>query len=660
MDDQPVFKADEAAGSILIPKIDTEKLEKQKKDLKAVFKSKWVKLLILASGVLAIFVLVFGILSFRVYKKALVVKSSVERLQAVGARKDLSEIENELVLLRQSTLDLKSSFRPLAIFRFVPWVGLYLTDVEHFLNAGIYGLEAGDIVLSSVKPYADIIGFAGGQESESPEETTKDRIDFIVKSLPEILPKADELTQKAKAIQNEVGTIDSQRYPEAIFGKPIREKVAQVIDLVNLGTNFLIRGKPILNEIPYLMGVDEERTYLVLFQNDKELRPTGGFITAYSIAKVNKGKFEPVSSNDIYNLDSTYKPKLAVPDPLVKYLKGPYLISKNFRLRDLNWYPDFSESMDIFGKEIQTVGIKKIDGIIAVDTQVLLNLLEVIGPVGVPGFGNFTAENVAECRCPQVIYELESFADVEGPIVWSENEPGKIVFAPPNYDNRKKIVGPLMNSILANVLGQPKEKIPALFEAAIKSLTEKHVLFYLFDSEKQKAVEEFGIGGNINEYDGDYLHINDSNLGGRKSNLYVKEEVYQDVVVSKDGSVTKELTITYKNPEKHDGWLNSVLPNWVRIYVPSGSELVSFEGVEEKAQAYEEYGKSVFAGFFKLRPEGIAKLTLKYKLPGKIKDEYKLLIQKQPGKGGPLYTLKLGRREEEFILLTDKELKWKI
>src|SRR3989338_485428 len=139
-----------------------------------------------------------------------------------------------------------------------------------------------------------------------------------------------------------------------------------------------------------------------------------------------------------------------------------------------------------------------------------------------------------------------------------------------------------MNSILANAMGQPKEKLPALFEAGFRSLMEKHVLFYIHDEEVQKGIAEFGLAGKIEDYQGDYLHINDANLGGRKSNLYVTEEVRQEINVAKDGTVEKTLEITYKNPQSYDGWLNSVLPNWTRVYVPKGSKLISSEGFEDE------------------------------------------------------------------------------
>src|SRR4030066_1065726 len=325
----------------------------------------------------------------------------------------------------------------------------------------------------------------------------------------------------------------------------------------------------------------------------------------------------------------------------------------------MNWSPDFSKSMNLFFKEGGTVGIENIDGIVAVDTQVLVNLLDIMGTILVPGFGNYSNQIEPKCNCPQVIYELESFADVEGPIVWDPVS-GKIIYKPPNSDNRKKIIGPLMNSIMSNALGQPKEKIPALFEAGFKSMMEKHVLFFLFDQKTQQGVASFGIGGIISDTADDYLLINDANLGGRKSNLYVTQEVSEEIKIAKDGSVEKTLTISYKNPEKYDGWLNSVLPNWVRIYVPKGSEILEVNGLEDRKDSYEEFDKTVFAGFFELRPQGISNVKVKYKLPFKVKDVYKYYIQKQPGKDAPLYTIKIGKTEEEFLLKTDKEMKFRI
>ncbi|MFC1625540.1 DUF4012 domain-containing protein [Patescibacteria group bacterium] len=606
--------------------------------------------------VLLITLVVPGLLS---YKKALALSDSVNRLVEVSGSQDLVAIKDEFPKTKKSLDSFRNTFKLLGWTRIIPYFGGYTKDINHALAAGEAGIDAGSIVLTTIEPYGDILGLSASGDSSPSDgaKTTEERIDFLVNTIPDLVPKIDEISSKMKVVQDELTQVNSDRYPEKFKGMPLRSKIKSAQNQVEQVANFLINGKPFLESAPYLLGMDSPREYLVLFQNDKELRPTGGFMTAYAIMDVDKAKFEPVSSDDIYHLDAIYEPSIPAPDPIVKYLKGPYILSPNLRLRDMNWSPDFPTSMKMFTEAASETGIKSVDGIIAVDTDLLVNLLDVIGPIGVPGFGNFSTEIVPECNCPQVIYELESFADVEGPIVWDPVS-GEIVYKPPNSDNRKRIIGPLMNSILANAMGQPKEKLGALFEAGFKSINEKHVLLYIQDKGVQKAVEDFGIGGKIVDSAGDdYLQINDANLGGRKSNLYVTQEVSQEINVAKDGSVEKTLTITYNNPEKYDGWLNSVLPNWLRVYVPQGSTLIAVEGLEDKSEPYDDLGKTVFAGYFSLRPEGVSKVTVKYKLPMKFNEDYSLYVQKQPGKATPLYTINLGKYEEEFFLKSDQTIK---
>lgn len=630
--------------------------KKMKKDGENFFRrlSRKKKIFLGVGTFLLIFILINSILIANLALKGKAMVKDAKELQESLKSQDLNLVEAKIDDFSVSFDKTHKAFKPVSWMRVIPFLGIYVSDAGHAFNAGDHGIKAGRIVLKTMTPYADLVGFSGGEKATDGEKTAADRIDFIVKTLPDILPQMDKISEEMKIVDEEIGNIEPKRYPKKLLGKDVRDNVELAVSLTDEATKFVVDGKPLLEQAPYILGIDSPRTYLVLFQNDKELRPTGGFLTAYSIMTVDKAKFEPVDSNDIYNLDARYSPSIKAPDPIIDYIKGPYVISKNLRLRDMNWDPDFSQSMETFTNEVDKVGLKDIDGIIAVDTQLLVNLLDVLGPTGVSGFGNFSTEIVPECNCPQVIYELESFADVEGPIVWDPNT-GEVVYRPPNSDNRKRIIGPLMNAIMANTLGQPKEKMPNLFEAAFKSMTEKHILFYLKESDAQKAVESFGIAGSLDNFEGDYLHINDANLGGRKSNLYVTQEVVQDININSDKSVEKTVVITYKNPEEHDGWLNSVLPNWVRIYVPRGSELMSFEGVEDRQDPYEEAGKTVYAGYFELSPQGVAKVTLKYKLPFKVKDKYNLFVQKQPGKDSPLYTINIGKIQEEGFLKTDKE-----
>jgi hypothetical protein len=659
----------QSEGSVLIPKIvqkevETESITPPQQKMNQENKKNNGLLLKIAVGFMAfilILLVLVGVPAYLTYQKGLVLYKSVKNLEVAAKSQDLSQIKTQITATSKSLADFKSSYLILSWTRIIPYFGGYVSDIGHAVNAAQAGMDAGTTVLTTIEPYSDLLGFKSAN-SQQPvivadgAKTAQDRVDFIVKSLPSLIPQIDNISGKMKIVESEVSKINAERYPTEFKGIKVRNSIKNAQDLIDEVSTLLVNGKPVIENAPYLLGMDSPRTYFVLFQNDKELRPTGGFMTAYAIMKVDKAKFSPTLSDDIYNLDARYKPSIAAPAPIVKYIKGPYILSQNLRLRDMNWSPDFVKSMQMVSGALTEVGVKNIDGIIAVDTKVLDNLLEVIGPIGVPGFGNFSTTIDPQCNCSQVIHALEAYADVEGPVIWDPLT-GKIIQRPANSENRKKIIGPLMNSILANAMGQPKEKLAALFTAAFNSVLEKDVLFYLNDAKVQKAITDFGIGGTIKDYDGDYLHINDANLGGRKSNLYSTEDVQQDVKIAGDGSVTKTLTITYKNPEKQDGWLNSVLPTWVRVYVPKGSTLVAVDGLENKTDPYEDLGKTVFAGYFQLRPEGVAKVTFQYKLPFKVKGQYKLLIQKQPGTKDYLYTVNVGKAQQEFYLKADKEVK---
>jgi hypothetical protein len=658
-----------SSDSVLIPKIVEEKTPVSQEPMKQNLNPNptpkkrsniFLKISIGFFAFILILLAGIGIPAYMTYQKGLVLYKSVKNLEVAAKSQDLTQIKTQITSTNVALNNFKTSYKLLSWTKVIPYFGGYVSDLGHGINAAQAGMSAGSTVLTAIEPYADLLGFKGadGQQAVTSGDGTKtaqDRVDFIVKSLPNLLPQIDTISKQMAVVQSETSQIDAERYPVTFKGLQVRSSIKNAQDMISQISTLLVNGKPVIEDAPYLLGMDSPRTYFVLFQNDKELRPTGGFMTAYAIMTVDKAKFTPVLSDDIYNLDAKYKPTITAPDPIIKYIKGPYVLSQNLRLRDMNWSPDFAQSMQMVTAAIGTTGIKKIDGVIAVDTRVLESLLDVTGPIGVPGFGTFSSQIDPQCNCSQVIHALEAYADVEGPIIWDPIT-GKIIYAPSNIANRKKIIGPLMNSILANAMGQPKNKLGSLFSAAFNSVMDKDVLFYMMDSNVEKAVADFGIGGTIKDYSGDYLHINDANLGGRKSNLYSTESVDQNVKIAGDGTVTKIVTITYTNPEAQDGWLNSVLPNWVRVYVPEGSTLIASNGLEAKQNPYEDLGKTVFAGYFQLRPEGVAKVTFEYKLPFKVKGQYKLLIQKQPGANSYSYTMNVNGNQQEFNLVTDKEI----
>lgn len=541
----------------------------------------------------------------------------------------------------------------------IPVAGNYYKDGEAGIAAANAVIDAGIIAIDGITPYADVIGLKGLATTGDGAKTAADRISFIVETLDKLKPQLTQIGEKLAIAKSNIDKIDPTRYPLEYKGIQIRSQISTGINLLDQASALVNDAKPMLEAAPYLLGKDKPRKYLLLFQNEAELRPTGGFLTGYAVIEVNKGKITTVQSDDIYKLDEKFPKRIPAPDPIRKYHPNvPY-----WYLRDQNLSPDFRSSMDTFMKNYALTDSPKVDGVIAVTTKVLVDLLKVTGKIGVPGFGNFSAEDDPRCNCPSAFYELQLLAGSEEPVVW-DSVSGKIVKAPVNYGNRKMFLGPVMYSVLANVMAQPKSKFPELFNAILSTISEKQAMMYFYDEKTQMAVEAFNMAGRVRKIpeNEDYLMVVDTNFSGGKTNIWIRYEASQNIEVSPDGTVTKTLTLNYTNPQEGSvkiesgRRLNGLFRDWVRVYVPKGSELIESKGFETGEASGEDLGKTVFEGFFTLAPLNVKSITLKYKLPFKIKSPYKILVQKQGGAKDFIYKTKInGKNLPEFILNKDTE-----
>ena len=219
-----------------------------------------------------------------------------------------------------------------------------------------------------------------------------------------------------------------------------------------------------------------------------------------------------------------------------------------------------------------------------------------------------------------------------------------------------------MQQILARSVGADVEKLPQLVETIARLANHKHIMFYMHDDNTQKALSALNWTGQTKSVDGDYLHINDSNFAGGKSNLYVKQTVTQEINPQKDGIVKKKITVEYKNDQPFGIWLNGINRDYVRFYVPKGSTLLSSKGSESQVTTIEDdLGKTVFEAFIQVRPQNTRKLEIEYTVPYKPDGQYKLMVQKQPGAKDFHYKIKLnGKGVADFNLEQDREFKFDI
>ena len=616
---------------------------------KPLYKRPWFIVLITISALLITILVWLGFVAKSTYAEISQVQTHATAMMSAFESRDLNLAKSELQSTKSSLSAAQGKWGSVGPLRYVPLLGSYLKDVDHVFSAGTIGTEVGEMVISAIEPYADIMGFTGASGGDLQLTTAEDRIIFVAETVEKLAPQMDQIAGKLKDASNELQGINENRYPKSVGGKEIRSNIASLKSTVEGAAESLTHFQPIVKLLPDLLGNPEPKKYLIMFQNDAELRPTGGFLTAYATMSILRGKITPGVSEDIYTLDAGFKKKVPAPEPIKKYLPLVY----NWNLRDMNLSPDFKDSMDTFTTYMQDSSVApEYDALIAIDTEVPVRILEVLGPIGVPGYGGkFSADIDPRCDCPQVIYELEN------------------IITRPTYEireGRKSILGPLMNSMLANMMGSPKAKWAEFFNIFTESIQQKHLLMYFKDENKQTAVEVLGAAGRINDYVGDYLHINDTNFAGAKSNMFITQEVEQVVSVGTDGSLTKKLTLTYKNPRKGDNCnleagllcLNGILRDWQRIYVPKGSVLKNSAGYELDMITTEDLGKTVFEGFFTLSPQSVKKLEIEYTVPaGTVSGDYKLLVQKQPGTKEIKHTITLGSAKPKvYTINSDQEI----
>lgn len=564
---------------------------------------------------------------------------------------DLDSAKQSIESTRTSLRDTERKLHEQKHWGYIPVVGWYYNDAVHIVRAGFHGLEVATITTEALTPYADILGLKG--QGSFLGGTAQERLTKAVQTMDKITPKLDDIGAKLSLVRKEIDQVDPRRYPEG-FGKyRLRSRVEQIRTWVDQGESIVVDAKPVLKVLPSVMGEPKMKTYLVLFQNDKELRPTGGFLSAYAIIRMERGKILAGGSDDIYRLDERRAGYVPPPRPIIRFLpQGDGSPATEWNIRDTNLSPDYRESMETFERFYANVaGREQIDGIIGIDTKFVEELMRITGPVYAAGI-QFSADNDPRCNCPNVVYELENYTQRTARLLISRGQ---------NID-RKAILGDLMHGLLTKALGSGHDKFTPLFETALRMGREKHVLLYLKDAKAQEAAERFNWAGRIREFDGDFLHINDGNFAGFKANLYIEQTVEQKIDIERDGTITKTVTIEYRNPQSGDGWLNGRLRDWIRLYVPKGSKLVSSSGSQVAVETSEDLGKTVFEGFFTLNPKNVVKLSFTYTLPFKAKGRtLTLLMQKQPGTSDFEHTLIVNGKAQRTVRLSeDKEVTLKI
>ncbi len=572
----------------------------------------------------------------------------------LSAKDDLGAISDSLLFLASLSRDPKLKLA---------------AESKKFLEAGALSASLGrNLVLATNSLF-------NNQSGES----------FIV-ALENFSVYGEDAVSDAKELEKVIASINLGNLPEEYRAQfvVLSEQAASISSSLDSFVSSAKKAKD-------LLGKGRDKRYLLIFQNNAELRASGGFLGSYALLDVADGKIKnlEVPAGGSYDTEGGMTVKVKAPEPL-------WLVNPLWHFWDANWWPDWPKTAKNLMWFYDKSGGPTVDGVISLTPTVVESLLEITGPIDMTAeYGviidsnNFweTTQKIVERKNlekthPEVITDFkESVEAIEVSIPLEQDLLN-------NPDNKpKKIIGDLMARIL-EILPEKLNKdslikIVSLFE---DNLAQKQILFYFTDPGLQAEVSKRNWAGEVKSVENDYILVVNTNIAGQKSDRKMEEKIEHNSTVSPDGRIVNTLKI-YRG---HTGIKNEALTgvrnvNWLRVYVPAGSRLISASGfsqpdaeyfetpdpdwldsdflAEERlsltdkasgAKIYTEHGKTVFAGWVMTDPGQTAEITFVYELPFNffrplVRDgfldrlnsllnpeakelyPYSLLIQKQPG-----------------------------
>ena len=549
------------------------------------------------------------------YQQALSGKQYFELAQQSIEQQDFSNATIYLQKARQDFELAQINLRNLEGVKFVPFLIRQINAVDHILLAGIQASKAAEKVTSIAQLMLEQSQRSGDTTLNSiTTEERREMLRVLYESLPDLQAARADIGL-AVASMNQipaVGLLGALK--DAVV--PLKERLPQIQGIID-------ELVPLAEALPQIVGYPDNKTYLFLLQNNQERRATGGFIGTYGILKLQDGDISTFVTDNVYNLDEPVKDDRDTqpPAPYQKYIG----ISTWF-FRDCNWSPDFPETARTcvqFYRE-ENGPEKSIDGVIAITPTFIESLLKLVGDIKVDGIV-FTSENVTEVLQEEVevTYRQKGISD----------------------SDRKEIVGDLADELMNRLLSLPKERWKDLWTTLQNNFQEKHLLINLFNGELQSLVQSENWDGAVRDFDGDYIMVTDTNLASLKSDPGVKRTITYDLEVNRNQEVIGNVTIHYSNQGTFS-WKSTRYRTWVRVYVPEGSQLLSYEGVMEndklsgglpgQVDVQNELGKTRFGAFIAIEPKQEGVLKFRYRLPDtvlqNIRDgSYRLLVQKQSG-----------------------------
>lgn len=461
---------------------------------------------------------------------------------------------------------------------------------------------------SELSAVAGILSDAAGTIAPSKATDVVTKLELLAEAMEAAAPHVDAAAEHLEAVDPEVVPAEYQ-----VRVASLQEYVPRLSTAVHEFLTFA-------NTLSTVLGGQGKMRYLVAFQNSTELRPTGGFVGSFAQMDIGHGVIEDmvIPGGGTYDVQGQLNKFVAAPAPLG-------LINARWELQDANWFPDFPSSARKIQWFYENAGGPTTDGVVAINSGLVVKLLEVLGPIDMPEYGKtIDAENF--------MFETQKIVEFDYDKV--ANKP-------------KQFLADMAPKLLAKMTDADLPTFLQVLDVVGEALAEKDIQIYFRQNELQAAVNTLGWSGAMARPSGDYLMLVNTNLGGGKTDSIITQDAHLDVVIDEDGSIENTLTLT----KTHHGMKNALLTgrnnvDYLRLYVPEGSAIVSASGFEAPPDTlfetsevplaidpdlsaavsdvyadpsgldtWREGGKTVIGGWMQTAPGEVETISVTYRLP---------------------------------------------
>jgi len=260
------------------------------------------------------------------------------------------------------------------------------------------------------------------------------------------------------------------------------------------------------------LGDERKMKYLIAFQNNTELRPTGGFIGSFAEMDMLNGEITNIHipEGGTYDLQGQLTKFVEAPQPLG-------LINDRWEFHDANWFPDFPTSARKLMWFYDKAGEPTVDGVIAINADLIPALLEITGPIEMPTY--------------ERTIDSENFLFETQKIVELEHEKYDTTSEERTAEAPKQFIGDLAPLLLERIQNADMKELLAIADVIGDGLVEKDVQLYMNNTSLQSHISELGWSGEQKEAPGDYLQIVSANLGGGKTDSVIDQQVDIDITL---------------------------------------------------------------------------------------------------------------------------------